>query len=121
MWANSLACIAILFACGCHETKGKEPAMIPIQPTQPVNMVEGPAIHPAGPLRDWLDKNAQTAAGRRQLFRLPVVIRFDDQHRLGISGAYVGVSEQDIGEDALALKLDDSGMGVDLLSQVRER
>jgi hypothetical protein len=128
MNARPFASFAILLAIGCNDATrradrpssapqgaGRESAMN-MQPSQPVNWVEGPAIEPTGPLLAWLDQNARSAAGKRQLFRLPITVRFQDQYRLGIGAAFIGTADQ---PGAVQLKLDDTGMGVSLLSTLR--
>lgn len=102
--------------------KDKEKAMaIPMRPAQPASMVEGPLIQPSKPLLDWLEKNSRTATGKRLRFRLPVVVRFEDQYRLALSGAFIGTTEADGGAQAILLGLDDTGMGTALIDQLRDR
>src|SRR4051812_5948809 len=91
------------------------------RPTTPAIMTEGPAIHPPGPLVDWLNKNAKSASGARRLFRLPVVVRFQSSHHLALGEAFIGASEDDAGAGAIALSLDTGAMGLSLLSLLSER
>jgi len=91
----------------------------PKQPTDTPDLVPGPPLSPAGPLLEWLE-GVKAAAGPRKLLRLPVVVRFEDDYRLALSEAVVGVSEAAFDDaEALRLKLDDTGMGVSLLEAVK--
>lgn len=102
--------------------KDKEKAMVtPLRPAQPASMVEGPLIQPSLLLLDWLEKNSRTAAGKRVRFRLPVVVRFEDQYRLALSDAFIGTTEADGGAQGILLELDDTGMGIALIDELRGR
>jgi hypothetical protein len=89
--------------------------------SRPGNLAEGPTIQPASQLLSWLEKNARDEAGNRRIFRLPVVVRFEDEHRLALGPAYIGVSEASLGSDRVALALDDTGLKVSLLDQLNQR
>lgn len=89
--------------------------------TSPMKMTEGLSIQPSGLLLEWLNKNALFASGQQRLFRLPVVVGFEDEHRLELGNAFIGVSEESLGEDAIALSLDTGAMGVSLWSLLNER
>ena len=107
---------------GDSPVEGKEqPSPMRMQPTQPLDMVEGPPIHPSGKLLEWLNGSTRTASGARKLIRLPVVIRFADEYRLALGPAFIGASESQLGPDPVALALDDGGMGRSLLDTMRRR
>lgn len=84
----------------------------------PAKWTEGPALQPAAVLLDWLERHARTETGTRRLFRLPVVVRFEDAYRLAIESAFIGTSEADRNSDSVCLRLDDTGMGMSLVSQL---
>ena len=107
---------------GCPAPQGGGAIVKTKDPTMP-NMKPGPTIDakagaPAEPLRAFFEANQKTAAGQRRLFRVPVALRFEDPSRLAIAAAFVGARLPAAGEDALALQLDDSALGVPLLEQV---
>lgn len=91
------------------------------RPTALKKMIEGAAIQPSGTLLDWLNRNARSATGARRLFRLPVVIRFQDEYRLELGDAFVGAAEETMSADPIALSLDTSAMGMSLWSLLNER
>jgi hypothetical protein len=66
--------------------------------------VDGAALSDGAALLAWLE------ASDGKALRLPVAITFDDEYRLAIQTAQVG---------GVALKLDDTAMGVGVLDQVR--
>ena len=78
----------------------------------------GPAVRPADELLDWLGRNAKDPDGKRRRFRLPVVVSFEDPHRVTLGSAFVGVSLESSGHDALTL--DDGALGISLLERLGE-
>jgi hypothetical protein len=90
-------------------------------PSSQANVKEGPAIEPAGPLLDWLNKNVKGADGKRQRIRLPVAVRFEDQYRLAFGDVTVGRSLAAPAPDAIHLTLDDTGLSMPLLPAVTSR
>jgi hypothetical protein len=89
--------------------------------SKPANLAEGPTLQPSAQLLSWLEKNAKDEAGKRRVFRLPVVVRFEDEHRLALGPAYIGVSEESLGVDRVALALDDTGLKTSLLDHLNQR
>lgn len=89
--------------------------------TDPVKTPEGPSIQESEPLLEWLNSNARSASGQPRLFRLPVVISFEDKFRLELGNAFIGVSEERLGENAIELSLDTAAMGISLWSLLNER
>lgn len=89
--------------------------------TASVKMIEGPSIQPSGPLLEWLNRNSRSASGEPRLFRLPVVVSFEDEYRLELGNAFIGASEARLGDDAIALALDTGAMGISLWSLLNER
>lgn len=79
-----------------------------LSPAPVVAFEDGPFADDPAALLAWLQ-------GRKGLVQLPVVVAFDDEHRLGIVRAWVGASEA----AGLKLKLDDTAMGVALLDHLR--
>ena len=111
-----LAVVAL--AAACSRRTGKTVAT-PKQPANAAQLVPGPPIQPPGPLLEWLGK-VKDAPGPRKLLRLPVVVRFEDEYRLAFGDAVVGVSEAAFDDgQALHVKLDDTGMGVALLTTLK--
>lgn len=78
--------------------------------------VDGPPIEPPDALLKWLETTA--SAEPRPRIRLPVVVRFRDQHRLGLDGGHIGVSPAAM-PGVIQVTFDDSAMGVSLLDRVR--
>lgn len=108
--------------CGCPAPQGGGAVVKTKDPKMP-NMKPGPTIDvskagAAAELRAFFEANQKTAAGQRRLFRVPVALRFEDPSRLAIAAAFVGAHLPAAGQDALALQLDDSALGVSLLEQV---
>lgn len=134
----SLAAVALLaaldtLAAGCrnrapaadmtppsnlHEDR---PMDTQIQPSDEPTLEPGPALRPASALLAWLEASAGNDDGGRRLFRLPVVVRFEDRYRLGLGAAHIAASASDLTPDAIALELDDTAMGIALLDQLRSR
>ncbi|BAZ32202.1 hypothetical protein NIES4074_47040 [Cylindrospermum sp. NIES-4074] len=99
--------------------KTQKPITNPKKPTNPVNFTPGLTIQPSSVLLDWLNNQVKTSSGSRKQLRLPVVIHFQDSYRLAIGDAFVGTSDTDLNKDAIFLSLDDSAMGISLLSRLR--
>lgn len=133
--APSLVAVALLatLASGCrnrapaadmtppsnlHEDR---PMDTQIQPSDEPTLEPGPALRPASALLAWLEASAGNDDGGRRLFRLPVVVRFEDRYRLGLGAAHIAASVNDLAPDAIALELDDTAMGIALLDQLRSR
>jgi hypothetical protein len=82
-----------------------EPAVAtPMTPTPARSYVDGAPLTDDAALLAWLE------ASEGKALRLPVAITFDDEYRLAIQTARVG---------GVALKLDDTAMGVAVLDQVK--
>jgi hypothetical protein len=92
----------------------------PMISKNPANFIPGPAIKPSTQLLDWLNKEAKTASGSNKRLRLPVVIHFEDSYRLAIGNSFIGTSDADRDQNTIFLSLDDSSMGVSLLSKVTD-
>ena len=73
--------------------------------------VDGPPIDPPDALLKWLETTASTEP--RPRIRLPVVVRFRDQHRLGLDGGHIGVSPAAL-PGVIQVTLDDTSMGIAL-------
>jgi len=86
------------------------------KPEPPRTFVDGPTIDPPAKLLEWLEKTAAAEPSRR--IRLPVVVRFTNQHRIGLDGGHIGVSAA-VTPDAIQVSLDDTAMGISLLDRVR--
>src|SRR6185503_5779388 len=78
--------------------------------------VDGPPIDPPDALLKWLETTASTEP--RPRIRLPVVVRFRDQHRLGLDGGHIGVSPAAL-PGVIQVTLDDTAMGIALIDRVR--
>jgi len=116
---RGVAVLAVALAVGCSRRTGKTVA-IPKQPDRVPQLVAGPPIRPAGPLLEWLSEVGD-APGPRRLLRLPVVARFEDEFRLALSDAVVGMEAAALDDEAaIRLKLDDTGLGVALPSSLRK-
>jgi hypothetical protein len=89
----------------------------PLTPEPERTFVDGPPIDPPDALLKWLETTA--SADPRPRIRLPVVVRFRDQHRLGLDGGHIGVSPAAL-PGVITVTLDDSAMGVSLLDRVRD-
>jgi len=80
--------------------------------------VSGPNIEPADELLVWLSRSARKSDGDRRRLRIPVVVRFDE-HRLAITGAFLGATSE--ASNSVALHLDDSALGISLRERLRKR
>jgi hypothetical protein len=89
----------------------------PLTPEPERTFVDGPPIDPPDALLEWLETTA--SADPRPRIRLPVVVRFRDQHRLGLDGGHIGVSPAAL-PGVIGVTLDDSAMGISLLDRVRD-
>lgn len=87
----------------------------------PVKMTEGPAVEPAGPLLAWLNQSAKGEGGKRRRFRLPLVVRFEDEYRLGYGDVFVGRSLKAAPADAIHVSLDDTALSSPLLQSIAAR
>lgn len=121
-----VVCAGLLAAllCGCPDAARRPDAPqkgAPMTPATPVKMTEGPAVQPTGALVEFLNQNARSSAGKKRRFKLPVVVRFEDEHRLAIGAAHIGGDAAAPGADAIALSLDDTAMSIALLDTVSQR
>ena len=74
-----------------------------IQPSSEPTLEPGPALRPASALLAWLESSAGGDDDGRRLFRLPVVVRFEDRYRLALGAAHIAASTTAIAPDAIAL------------------
>ena len=131
MKAGNLISLIAVLAWGCQgstsvnsspipltsQLNNKETPMTnPMRPTNPVSFIPGPPIKPSSQLLNWLNHEAQTASGSRKRLRLPVVIHFQDSYRLALGDSFIGTSDHNRDENTIFLSLDDTAMGVSLLS-----
>ncbi len=79
----------------------------------------GPPIRPARILLDWLNGHGRSVQGNLVPLRIPVVVRFADANRLSIRDAFIGAPGSRPGEDTIFLFLDDTGLGISLLSRLQ--
>ncbi len=86
------------------------------QPGPAAAFEAGPPITPAPALLAWLRDDANAPPRR---LKLPVVVRFTDEHRLGLSGGLIATDAGHLPKDAIALTLDDGGLSISLLDRVR--
>lgn len=90
------------------------------EPSMPTSLTSFPDVaFVAGPALDAPDLRTQLAAAGSKLLRLPVIVEFDDEHRLGVVRAWLGTSVGDPAPGAVQLKLDDTAMGVAILDSLR--
>lgn len=111
----------LICVIGCRDqagTKNKYRGVKMSVPKAPWKWTKGPSLQPACVLVDWIERHARTETGTRRLFRLPVVVRFD-LYRIAIESACIGTSEADMDSSSVHLRLDDTGMGMSLPSQLR--
>ena len=85
-----------------------------LQPKKEKSFVAGPKLKPARELLAWLEKLPK---GVR--VRLPIVVRFTDETGLMRKDAFIGESVNELDEDSLFVKLDDTTMGIPLSSHLR--
>ncbi|MSQ03712.1 MAG: hypothetical protein EXR71_17800 [Myxococcales bacterium] len=91
-----------------------EPSLLtPMTPTPVLTFSDGPVWSDPGVVA-WLE------GSQRAMLRVPVVVQFGDEFRLGIGGAWLGDSDGNAPEGAVLLTLDDSQMGVALLDHLRK-
>ena len=82
-------------------------------PTPALTFSDGPVWSDPGALV-WLE------GSQRAMLRLPVVVEFSDEHRLGVGKAWLGDHAGNAPEAAVLLKLEDGQMGVALLDHLRK-
>jgi len=103
-----------------NDDKPPQKPMTDMKPTASGNFEAGHPLTPATDLLAWIETNAKTGDART-LFKLPVVVVFKDEFRMSVSKAFVGISTDDSGDDKLALRLDDGGLGVGLFDQLNSK
>jgi hypothetical protein len=118
-----LLALAVAFLAACPARRPPEgPAPPPdppdeteqtMTPDKQVDFVAGPAIAPAQELLAWLEGTIQPLDPRRRI-RLPVIARWEDEHRLGFGDVFVGLTEASA-DGALLLAPDDGGLSVSLI------
>lgn len=89
--------------------------MTAMKPRTPRRFVVGPPVQPSDTVLEWLNHPANA----RKRLRIPVVVRYTDAFRLALAPAILGTAEPDATHAPILLKLDDSGMGVALLTSLR--
>lgn len=80
------------------------------RPTQTFH--PGPALRPAAALLDWLTQHGDPTAPTRAVFKLPVWLSFEDDLRLALGPAHVGLDGD--ADGALAVALDDGALATSL-------
>lgn len=109
------AAIALaLVALACSNTPERTDAPMQMKPAAPTDFAAGPDIAPAAALLAWLDDDANAPPRR---LRLPVVVTVGV---LGVESAVVAMAP-DATAGALAVKLDDGGLGVGVADTLRSR
>jgi len=78
----------------------------------------GPGVDQPAELENWIQEVRAKPGEERLLVRIPVVA-FMDEHRLQISSAFLGVSAD--ASNHIALRLDDSALGISLIDRLRQR
>jgi len=76
----------------------------------------GPDVDSPTEIAKWIQGVRSKPGDERPLVRIPVVA-FMDEHRLQISSAFLGVSPD--ASNHIALRLDDSALGISLVDRVR--
>jgi hypothetical protein len=116
---------------GCHSSSQKQrgnqneimPKEISMQKQiegQDSGFIQGPLIFPTEQLLDWLILQGGAVGVNRKKIRLPVVIELDSTYRHIISRAYIGFEVAPSQKNQILLDIDDSGMGMPLLPQLRD-
>ncbi|MDP2304938.1 MAG: hypothetical protein Q8P18_02810 [Pseudomonadota bacterium] len=107
------ALLLLLLGCAARPAPASRPppsleptVATPLTPPPARTFDDGPAVADPAAVLTWLD------AGRGRRVQLPVVVQFDDQHRLAVTGASIGAG-------GVPLKLDDTAMGIALIDQLR--
>ncbi len=106
--ATALLCAACPSRARAPESAAEETPTMTQQ--QDKDFVPGLALEPADRLLDWLEDTIEPA---RATIRLPIVVRFEDEHRLGWGAVTVGTAG-----DALHVQLDDGALGEPLLDRL---
>lgn len=135
MKAMNLISLMVLLTLGCQGSTSVNSSPIPLtselnnqetpitnamRPKNPVSFIPGLPIKPSSQLLNWLNNEASTTSETRKRLRLPVVIHFEDSYRLALGDSFIGTSDKDRDNDAIFLTLDDTGMGVSLLSTLND-
>ena len=100
-------------------TLTKEIESTPRKTIEPGEFLPGPPITSSGRVLGTLERDGKTSAGKRRRFRLPVVVRFADS-RLSITEAFIGVKAGDRAEDSVVLELDDTSLGIPLMTRLTD-
>ena len=110
-----LFAVALLVGCAAPAlpppATPEPPVATRLSPTPVGTFDDGPAVADPAAVLAWLE------AERGRRVQLPVRVRFDDEHRLAVAAATLGPDAP----GALALKLDDTAMGIALIDQLRTR
>lgn len=96
--------VLVLLACRTPLISFASEPPVNLTPEPALSFVDGPAIADSDALLAWLSAN------KGRTLQLPVVVAFDDEHRLAVKRASLG---------ALQLRLDDTSMGVGILDRLR--
>ncbi len=119
-----------LSAASCNDEEGKkadsqEQLAAKEMPTKKSSMettsdfIPGPEITPSNELLNWLNSQAEKMGDKRKRMRLPVVIQLDPTYRDRVTEAYIGGESGTRSEDKIFLDLDDSGMSMGLIRQLK--
>ncbi|MBT3983803.1 MAG: hypothetical protein HOE90_20780 [Bacteriovoracaceae bacterium] len=71
-------------------------------------------ISDSAKLKSWLDHN------KGRYLRLPVVVEFQDEYRLGLKKAFIGGDISQLSDDSLLLDLDDTQMGTSIIDTLKD-
>jgi|GEM_PF-1633688 len=90
-----------------------------LKPQSPIEYLPGIPIKPRLDALAWLDDNNITLGDYRRYFKIPVTIRFENEYRLHIFQAVIGVHSSNFDNQVIYLSLDDSAMGISLIDHLR--
>ena len=115
MNSKMVLCLLVLsfLLTSCTE-KGQSTVKKTLQPEKERSFVAGPKLKPTKELLAWLE---ELPKGVR--IRLPIVVRFTDETGFMRKDAFIGESVNELDEDSLFIKLDDTTMGIPLSSHLR--
>lgn len=120
-----LACVVATLLLGCEQKVEPEQRRPPVKQkahqTESVTQIAwevGPGVDQSAALENWIHAASAKPSGKPPLVRIPVVASMDE-HRLGISSAFLGVSAD--ASNQIALHLDDSALGISMADRLRQR
>ncbi|MEM7433804.1 MAG: hypothetical protein AAF436_01540 [Myxococcota bacterium] len=104
-----------LGAAGPSEVAGTPHAAPVLEPCRA--WVLAPATLRTADLEAWVRQRSESEGGQRRRLRVPVIVEFADSNRLALGDSKLAFSSSE--EGGTVIELDDSALGIPLLSRAR--